>query len=308
MNERTLPSLKLNDIFSKTWEVYTKNFTNILMVVLIVYIPVNALLFLVSSNDTLFDSVVPFNRMAQVLKVLIGIIPTFALIFITAKTMDGEIFDFKAVLSLAVKKWGRGICTALYQSVIIIALLFLLVVPGLIWIVYYSFTYQAVALRDLKNKEALDYSKYLVKGNWWATLGFSSAVILAPAVLGMVLPYTVNYITDSYRGLEPVKIAVDVVINMINAFSTVGMTILFFEIERMKAQSPPEPLTYDKFNSFIHRGSIIDDAPDEESIEGPDIDAEDKNATYCSVCGIKVTLDTVICPMCHSVIKIQKFY
>lgn len=57
---------------------------------------------------------------------------------------------------------------------------------------------------------------------------------------------------------------------------------------------------YEKINRFVNKDTIIDSQVDDlEEIEYE----EDENTLRCSICGIKVDPDKLICPMCRSVIR-----
>jgi len=58
--------------------------------------------------------------------------------------------------------------TNLLTSVIIMLWFLLLIVPGIIMAVYYSFVTWVFIMEGLKNKAAMRRSKELVKGNWWS--------------------------------------------------------------------------------------------------------------------------------------------
>lgn len=73
------------------------------------------------------------------------------------------------------------------MSAIVLALLLLLIIPGLILMIYYTFLYQVIALTDLKWKKALDYSKYIVRGSFWRVTGCMFAISLAPGGMSYII-------------------------------------------------------------------------------------------------------------------------
>ena len=71
-----------------------------------------------------------------------------------------------------------AILTGLLAMLIVFGLTLLLIVPGVIWVIYYSFFLFVVALRGLSGKPALDYSKAIVKGQWWRVFGYMLVIQL----------------------------------------------------------------------------------------------------------------------------------
>lgn len=71
---------------------------------------------------------------------------------------------FKAARPLLVSFFETNLLT----SVIIMLGFLLLIVPGIIMLVYYSFVTWIFIMEGLKNKAAMRRSKELVQGNWWA--------------------------------------------------------------------------------------------------------------------------------------------
>lgn len=103
-------------------------------------------------------------------------------------------------LRAACGRYPRAIWTSLLAGLILLGLFMLLIVPGFIWSVYYTFMLYVIAITSLSGKAALDYSKSLVKGSFWRTLGFflcigfvtniaQAMIALAGASLANLVPW-----------------------------------------------------------------------------------------------------------------------
>ena len=68
--------------------------------------------------------------------------------------------------------------TLLLKGVVVLGLSVLLIIPGIIWLNYYTFVTQLVIINEKKWKSALDASKQLVRGHWWEVLGVNITVWL----------------------------------------------------------------------------------------------------------------------------------
>ncbi|MBM7624253.1 hypothetical protein [Sporohalobacter salinus] len=88
--------------------------------------------------------------------------------------------------------------------------------------IYYCFIIPIVALRGLKGREALKYSKSLVKGRWWSIFGVILVVAILSvifskitAVLGLFLPNNIisnMILNSSIKALSSYFIIVTVVL------------------------------------------------------------------------------------------------
>ena len=113
--------------------------------------------------------------------VLFGIF-ALPLIFMVDSALKDEEIDFKDALKLSYKIWLPTIWVIVLQSIITTLLMWLFIIPGFIWIIYYIFAIYAVALEKYRGKAALDYSKALVKGRWWKICGFIFLVALITTI------------------------------------------------------------------------------------------------------------------------------
>jgi uncharacterized membrane protein len=120
----------------------------------------------------------------------------------------------------------------------------LLIVPGIIWGLYYSLFIYVVALRGLSGKQALDYSKAIVKGQWWRVFGYLLVINLLEAVAGVIVVALFWFTPDN----KMLSIASDTLTDLISALF-LTMTIVFFlnndsmrirsELEKQTSAEPP---------------------------------------------------------------------
>ncbi len=180
--------LGILDIYSQGWRVFRSKFGTILIIILCVYLPVDIILALsqtTSGGDT--DASGAFLRQVNIsalLQSLIAIIATLAIAYVVERAIQNQEVTWVQALRHAASRWPSAIGTGIVAGIILFGLSLLLVVPGVIWALYYTFYIYVVALRKTGGKEALDYSKKLVKGQWWRVLG-TLVVIGLPAVAAL---------------------------------------------------------------------------------------------------------------------------
>lgn len=87
------------------------------------------------------------------------------------------------LLNEALHCWGRLFKAGLIVGLLGILLLCCLVVPGVIWFVFYAFTTCCVVIGGMKAQDAMAESKRLVKGAWWRTFGVFGGLFLIVAMI-----------------------------------------------------------------------------------------------------------------------------
>ncbi len=83
-----------------------------------------------------------------------------------------------------------AVITSLLLAVLNGLLYLLLIIPGIIFSVYWAFTLMAVALSNKKYMEALSYSRSLVNNRWWMTAAYLLLMgfIVGVGMLILMLP------------------------------------------------------------------------------------------------------------------------
>ena len=90
-------------------------------------------------------------------------------------------------LTEGLRRWPRYLWTGFLGGLIIMGLCFLFIIPGLIWATYYMFVPYVVSVTSLTGKKALDYSKSLVKGAFWRTIGYFFVIGFAAAIPSLII-------------------------------------------------------------------------------------------------------------------------
>jgi|WetSurMetagenome_2_1015567.scaffolds.fasta_scaffold99865_3 hypothetical protein len=196
----------LTEIISNAWKVFRDNPVNIIAIMLLIGIPVYLINY--AANQALapswmtdptttsdeFTSLLSEN-MGQVITsfLLLGaiaismsfisLLSSMALAFYVKACVDGKKIDLSTAYSKAFGRWPAAIYTNIIEGVLLLLLFLLIIIPGLIYSIYWTFALYAVALSGKSGKEALDYSKTIVKNRWWTVLGYT----LVFGLIGLVL-------------------------------------------------------------------------------------------------------------------------
>lgn len=121
--------------------------------------------------------------------------------------------EFSDVVECFKQKWVKILCTLILMSVFVFLWSLLLVVPGIIAALAYSFAIVLVVDEDLEAKEAIKKSKEMMKGHKWDYfvfgLSFIGWILLVPFTLGILLVWLIPYMnvaqTLYYEKLKELK-------------------------------------------------------------------------------------------------------
>ncbi len=312
--------ITLGQLYRKSWAIFKENLFAIIMVNLVVALPVNIVNYGLSIIRRTSSFKFAFDILSTLVSLVAGI-AALATVFIVVNALNGNApISFKESFFMAYKRLGTYIGTGVLQYIITFALILLFIIPGVIWLIYYTFMCQAIALTDYKWKNALDYSKFVVKGNWWKVFGNLFVLSLVPMVIHFCMFYPYRYLIKSKSELDALIILINVISNVLSSFVSVGATILYINLVSVKDASDNEQTVYEKINNYVNKDSSIESG-EAEDIWGPEdpekskelenLDESEKSeetdvdddSPRCSTCGIKVEPGQVVCPMCHSIIR-----
>ena len=232
----------VSDLLKEGWLVYRSRFKDILIVILCFYIPINIILAFVPLDSLLTEygtkGMKIYNIISDTLQNFIGVIAIMGVAAIAEKAIDGQSLDWSDAIKYGFSKWGKAIGTGLLGAIIILGLSLLLIIPGIIYSLYYTFWVYVVALRDRSGKAALDYSKNLIKGQWWRVFGIQLVLWIISSVVGLIIAYPFTLISyNQFFYLIP-----DTLADIVGAFFTITSTLFFLNNDYVYRPQPTEPL------------------------------------------------------------------
>jgi hypothetical protein len=219
--------LKLGELFSSGWDIYKNNFWLIALITLIIYIPINIILNLAAPVEGI-ESLQMYVRIANILDFLLGVIAVMAIAYAVDRIVAGKKPKLWESFKSALLVWDKAILTSLLASLILLGLYVLLIIPGIIWSVYYTFFIYAVILKKLKYKTALNYSKGLVRGRWWRVLGISIIVSVGISVAAGIVSGIA-----AFAGTLATNIIADCLFDIIYALREVIMVVFFINLAKI---------------------------------------------------------------------------
>lgn len=226
---------KATEMLDTALTLFKKHFQDILIITLIVYIPINIILEFVpvpeiTSTEEFITSLRLNLRVMQLLEGLIGIIAAMAVIYVTAQSIKGKIIGWKEALQFSLSRWVPQFTTGIMQNVFLIGLFLLLIVPGIIFGVFWAFTFQIVTLRDKKWRAALAESKSIVQGRWWSIFGFFVLFFIIELIAGLVVSALIMFFPDQ----SVLNVATNLLFDIVSHYFVVLGTVFFLNAEQTK--------------------------------------------------------------------------
>jgi hypothetical protein len=195
------------ELIKKAVDIFSKK-ENVIFLVKI-YLPVGFFSLLSVLQDYLPSSVrnsVWLNvttGILQIISILIGVFVTVSGIMALAKVVGGGELLVMKTFKAARKKYWIFLLISIVLFLIYLFGFVLLIVPGVLFVVWFAFTKFIAIEKGTGIKESFVKSKELVKGIYWKVLGrliiFGLFVIVIEAIL-TVIPYGIGAIIGSLLG------------------------------------------------------------------------------------------------------------
>ncbi len=217
----------LGDFIVDTTQQYMDNFKIIFMLLLVIVLPINIITFLLFGNASTPTVNFGFTNII-ILFILsaISLVSMISIAYAIKQKIDKKSCDLKEAITFGFNKLMPALGTMILLFIFVFLLSLLLIIPGIIFAVYWTFALYVVIFKNVSGNSALSQSKELVQNRWWKTLGFLFIIGLIPTLIGfiaiMLLPPLSGTIT----------IISSFISTVINAFAIVGTTLLFLNYDK----------------------------------------------------------------------------
>lgn len=232
------------DLYKKNWQLFLKYIGLLLIPSALIIIAASLLgvsqkiMFAFLSNQS-WGSVIVYILIVIILSIT-SIWISMGLIKSIANRYEGKetdmITDIKSSTPLILTAIGASILSALA----ILGGMILLIIPGVIFSVWFVFTLYAVVLDNKGAAESLSFSKRLVQGRWWDILWRLLAPGIVFALLGVALQWIVGIplgiilksFGGSIIGITIYSVISNAVAMLITPLSGCAITILYLEAKK----------------------------------------------------------------------------
>ncbi|MEW6368685.1 MAG: hypothetical protein AB1714_28995 [Acidobacteriota bacterium] len=244
----------ISDLFSHAFNLYASRFWTLLgiqLLQLLMLVPMFLILIagaFVAGFSGIGRNGVDFAAMGAVLVV---VIPVFLVVAIVAGswTLAATLFAVKdsqegiGAIEAYRRGWGRigsTVLALILQGLCVLAGLLLLLVPGILFAVWFSLSTIAVVAEGCSGGAALGRSKALVDGYWWDL--FARYVLLFIAIVGVyILPVGMLAAMEAMAEgpvalmVGGVRVLVEMALNAaVTPFAQVFLYLIYFNLRKIK--------------------------------------------------------------------------
>ena len=196
--------IKVGDIILNSWEMYIKNFKKLWPYMIFLFLPnfilgITGIISLYLDRYATSGIFILSNNLIVLAILAVCVIFTLWAAMALAKNL-GNIVNkktfalYKNTFSLTSHLIWPAIYTFLLLFLIIIGGTLLLIIPGIIFMVWFSFTYLIVIFEEKRGVAALMESKKMVTGRWWAILWRFLGPGIFFAVIYLIISYFLTFI------------------------------------------------------------------------------------------------------------------
>jgi len=231
--------ISISDVFSQSFTIWKQNAVTILSIGLIVYLPAQILIEIVSIlSDRFFpvtdlNSLKIINQVYDLIRYLVGAIALIGIVFLSYSRVKDPARQLGVVelIRYGLLHWGKYMLTGLLAGLKTILYLLLLIVPGIIKGVKLSMFDCIVATQETTPEGACERSEQLLKGKWWLVFGFTILVLVIEFVFEIIVAFL---FFSSVESNIP-SILIGVAIKLFETYFIVSKAVLFVELENRAA-------------------------------------------------------------------------
>ncbi len=229
------------DILEETFRLLVRHFDLFTMIALTVWLPghlvINYIDFFATSKGAA-DAAARSFRAAVLVEGLFGPLVIAATLAALLTIKQGQPASYLAAMRWALMLWPRLFLTRLVVSVIVLAGLIALVVPGVMLLVRLAFVDALVALDGLPLGQALRISNALTEGRrrgiFWTGGFLFAAVFSLAAALSALAGLAEHFV---------VQVLADCLIAVTQTVFTIAMFLFYWEARQAPAPSPASTAT-----------------------------------------------------------------
>ncbi|MFA5413138.1 MAG: glycerophosphoryl diester phosphodiesterase membrane domain-containing protein [Patescibacteria group bacterium] len=191
--------IQVRDLMRESWALYKNNFSLFTKIVVWLVVPtvILSLLPFFISNPVILALL---NFFLSLISGIFSVFITIALILTMDAVLKKEPVNLKSIYSLSYSKTFWGIVISILVTLAVCLGTLLLIIPGIIFSVWFSFSLYIFILENKKGTEALSASRQLVKGKFWPVLWRWIAPNFVYGIILLIIILIPIYIIDFATG------------------------------------------------------------------------------------------------------------
>ncbi len=231
--------LSFHQVIELAWKYFKANWQKIILFTAIFYLPINYILAQVQITESSgwmkqLEYENSYFRLVALLDNTIGAFATLSILYTVRSSLEGKILDVSAALKMALASWWRLFKTNLRLGISLSALFILLIIPSVIYYVYWAFTIMAVVFDDLGGQKALDESKSLVSGKWWSVAGFLLGCLFLQITMVALVGWLGTVLVGVLPTLAFLEPAINLIYDVLDSFFLIALAIYYLNLKSWK--------------------------------------------------------------------------
>ena len=233
-----LAQVSIMDSMSRAKEIWVQNFLVISLAVIIVYIPNQVIIELISIPlDNAFPDDLESLRMKtnvyDGIRGLIGIIASLGVINFVFQVMRGNEENSSAtdIVLHGLNKWPIYFIASLYAGLKVILYMLMLLIPGIYKGVRLSFVDCLSTTDNLDYSQTCNKSESMVEGRWWYIFAFILFIFVLEAIVEILVALPFFYFSEN----QIVTGLMGILIRVITIYFVIVKAVYFFELLKLKS-------------------------------------------------------------------------
>lgn len=225
------------ELFSKSWGEYKVNFDLILKVFLTLVAIPSLLIFAFRqifsyqpslafvAGEISIGKMITYFAIFIILEIIALVLSTLMILsLISAFLSDKPITSMPSAIKNGTSYLLKAIGLSIVMTIFLVILYLLLIVPGIIFTIYWAFAFYVLIGENKGISESLSGSKQLVKGRWWSVLGYSLSFIFVSIII--LIPFI---IVNLLVGEGVVGNTLDTLVMLASSLILQPLSILFYK-------------------------------------------------------------------------------
>ncbi|MEO1232966.1 MAG: hypothetical protein AAFZ18_29145 [Myxococcota bacterium] len=198
---------------------------------LLIGLPINlGLELLLPEVGSLGDMVRAF-RVNALLETWLGSLRDIGVIFVVGRVVAGERPGLLAVLSTVLRRYLPVVGYRILLKVVLGFLALLLVVPAVIFWVFWLFVDVRLVLRPNARNDAPTASRMVVEGRWFRVAGTALVTQLGWFVVVMIVSTPLSLFIEGMSDALPARLAVSFIVDVLAVLAVVTLTLQYLNLE-----------------------------------------------------------------------------
>jgi hypothetical protein len=214
------------DLFRHSTRIFIQHLRPIALVGFAIYLPIESLMVAIAPSDVAgLKDQFEIMQVEALFELLLGTVAALVVIRLTANEISGDSTRFGDVWKAAARRYFSTVATTIAMNMVFLGLVFLLVIPGLMGLVYMSFYLQVPALREETGFHALKHSKSVVEGHFWPVAGYSLLFLVSYELLASI---------NTFVPVPWAAALLGAIGDVVNLYFVVAATVLYVHLDRSR--------------------------------------------------------------------------